>query len=173
MSIEYIKHIFEIEDGKVSFEKLGQKKRGRKPGYSHSSLTKTKIAEKMKNRIKTEEIKKKISKSLKGRSKPDEVKEKISLSKLDHNVGKDLRFSYGLRVEGSKPPTDRLRPDMTTLEWIQKCGHDLEEIQEWIIKNYAEFNKIANDVKTESYLEAIAIKEETPLESDRNKDDWK
>lgn len=175
MSTSYIKHIFEIEDGKVSFDKLGQKRRGRKPGYEHSEETKAKIADRMRHRIKTEEVRKKISKSLKGRAKPDEVKEKISQSKQDHNPGKDLRHCYGLRVEGARPPSDKLCPSMTTLEWMQKCGHNIAEAQTWIEEHYNEFNMSANDVKTESYLKAIAIKEEAFLElNSRNlKDDWK
>jgi hypothetical protein len=164
MSSSYIRHIFDIEDGKVSFDKLGQKKRGRKPGYSHSFETKKKIADRMKNRTKSPEVREKISKSLRGRTKPDEVREKISKSKSEHHPGKDLRACYGLKVSNPKPPPDKLSPTLSTVEWMSKCGLDIKEAQEWIEEHWKEFDEIATDVTYESRLRAMAKREDGNLE---------
>jgi hypothetical protein len=167
MSEEYIKSIFDIMDGKAKFSTVDQKKRGRKPGYKHSKETKAKIADRMRDRVKTEEVKDKISNSLKGRPKPDEVREKISKAKTKHTVAGDLLDQYIGRSKEKDVPT-------STQEWVAKCGHNPLEICEWIQEHYQEFND-CDGVYTESFLKAVAIKEEAILEEfDSGKqEDWR
>lgn len=167
MSEDYIKHLFNVIDGNVSYDQLGKKKRGRKAGYTHSEETKAKIAEKMKGRTKTKEIRNKISKSLQGRPKPDEVKEKISKSKTQHSIIEDLLNQYsGIDRENDVP--------MSTAEWLDKCGHDSRELCDWLVEHSSEIEKF-QDVHTESFLKARSIKEEARLEQDFSKyqDDWR
>jgi len=165
---DYIKSVFDVLDGKVSYDKVGKKKRGRKAGYRHSSETKQKIAEKMKNRIKTVEVRQKISKSLLGRAKPDEVKEKISKSKTKHTIAEDILNQYSGIVKEKDVPTP-------TAEYLERHGHKKSVLCAWIKDNYDALNCCATDVCTESHLKALSIKEESLLDQDFNyiKDDWR
>lgn len=167
MSEDYIKNVFDAIDGRVSYSNLGKKKRGRKPGYSHSLETKKKIANKMRNRIKTEETRSKISSSLTGRAKPEEVRSKISKSKTKHTVAEDLLNQYsGISKEKDVPTS--------TVEWLEKCGYKRADVCTWIRDNYDTFNETADDVRTESHLKARSIKEETSLDHESfYKDEWR
>lgn len=168
MSDNYIKSIFDVLDGKVSYDKVGKKKRGRKAGYKHSSETKEKIAEKMKNRVKTPEVRDKISKSLLGRAKPEEVKEKISKSKTKHTVAEDILNQYSGYVKEKDIPT-------TTIDYLEKHGYKKSEICAWIKDNYDALNEGVDNICTESHLKALSIKEEALLDQDFNyiNDDWR
>jgi hypothetical protein len=165
---DYIKSIFDVLDGKVSYDKVGKKKRGRKAGYKHSTETKQKIAEKMKNRVKTPEVRNKISKSLLGRAKPDEVKEKISRSKTKHTVAEDILNHYSGHIKEKDVPTP-------TAEYLEKHGYKKSEVCSWIRDNYEALNSGTESVCTESHLKALSIKEEALLDQDFNyiKDDWR
>lgn len=165
---DYIKSVFEALDGRVSFDNVGKKKRGRKPGYKHSSATKKKIAEKMKDRIKTPEVRNKISKSLLGRAKPESVKEKISKSKTKHTVAEDILNQYSGCLKEKDVPT-------TTVEYLERSGHKRSEVCAWIRDNYDALNDGPECVCTESHLKALSIKEEALLDQDFNyiKEDWR
>jgi hypothetical protein len=167
MSEEYIRHVFDAIDGNLRYDKLGKKKRGRKAGYKHSEETKQKIAEKMRGRVKPKEIRAKISKSLQGRPKPDEVKEKISISKTQHSILEDLLNQYGGMDREKDIP-------VSTVEWLDKCGHSKEELCTWIMQHSEAIDSF-DDVRTESFLTARAIKEEARLEQDFSKyqDEWR
>lgn len=157
---DYIKSLFDVIDGKMTYDKAGKKKRGRRPGYKHSKETKEKIAEKMRDRKKPEEVKSKISKSLRGRAKPDEVKEKISKSKTKHCVAEDLLHQYaGLTSERDV--------NTTTAEWLERCGYTKAELCQWIQDNYDDINEF-DDICTESHLKALSIKEEAAIDQDFN-----
>jgi len=166
MSEDYIKYIFDVIDGKVKFDKIDQKKRGRKPGYKHSAVTREKIADRMRNRVKSDEIRDKISSSLKGRSKPEEVKDKISKAKTKHTISADLLNQYTGRIKEKDV-------SMSTAEWLERCGHSRKEIKRWIEENYEAFND-CDDICTESYLKALSIKEEAILEEySQHPEDWR
>jgi hypothetical protein len=151
MSRAYIKQLFDAIDGKVKYDQLDKKKRGRKPGYKHSPETKAKIAEKMKNRTKTEEVRDKISKSLVGRPKPEEVKKKISESKTKHRVSDDFLNQYSGRIREKDVPT-------STAEWLNRCGYNSDDLLAWLEAHKHELNSSA-DICTESHLRAFAVKE--------------
>jgi hypothetical protein len=157
MSHDYIRSLFEVIDGKISYKQIGQKKRGRKPGYQHSEETKSKIADQMRGRVKTSETRDQISKSLLGRPKSEETKDKISKQKQEHDVGRDLLASYGIKIPGPRPPKDQLCPTVNCVEWIKQHG-DLEEVQVWIEENAAKFREVAVDVCCESKLKESVYK---------------
>jgi len=143
MSTDYIESLFDIMDGKVTFNNVGKKKRGRKPGYQHSPETKEKIADKMRDRVKTDEVKQKISQSLQGVPKPASTRRKISKSKKQnnpdpHNISSDLLGIYnGSRRERDVPTS--------TAEYLEKCGYGKEEACAWIKEHAEEFNTFEYD----------------------------
>jgi hypothetical protein len=135
MSEEYIRRLFEIMDGKVSYSNVDQKKRGRKPGYKHSQETKDKIAEQMRDRIKDEETKAKISRSLQGVPKPLPVRRKISRKKrqLKNSIASDFLNQYS----GAKKERDVSLP---SADYLDKCGYSKAEACTWIKEHYDELN---------------------------------
>ena len=143
---DYLDHFFRILDGKINFDNLGKKKRGRKKGYKHSQKTKDKIADRMRDRSKSRETKDKISKSLKGREKSPEVREKISRSKKETNISDELINDYikPVRLEDK--------------QWLQgRPEKEIQEAQQWIIEHYDEYLRIAeHDVRTTKDLKGDA-----------------
>lgn len=170
MSTDYIESLFDIMDGKVTYNNVGKKKRGRKPGYRHSPETKEKIANQMRDRVKTEEVKQKISQSLQGVPKPESTRRKISKSKRQnnpnpHNVASDLLNIYsGLREKDIPTPT---------IEFIERSGHSKAEICKWIKDHqdeinsfeYDEYDNEEGDICSESRLKEGFYKG-SPIEQD-------
>ena len=164
MTDDYMKSVFDVIDGKVKFQDIGKKKRGRKAGYKHSKETRDKIAEKMKGRVKDEETKEKISKSLLGREKPLETRLKISKSKTHNSVAGDLLQQYSGVSRERDVPTP-------TQEYLSKCESDQNEICEWIKENFEAINESqgpdeqeTRTIRWEADLNAEMKKEEPNLD---------
>jgi hypothetical protein len=162
MSLDYMKNVFEVLDGKVKYSDIGKKKRGRKAGYTHSESTRDKIAEKMRGRVKDEGTKEKISKSLLGREKPFETRRKISRSKTHNSVARDLLETYSGLCRERDVPT-------STHDFISKSGEDPINICQWIKDNFEKINTGQGEPETrtirwEADLNAEMKKEEPNLE---------
>lgn len=158
MSSDYIKSFFDIIDGKVKFKDLDKKKRGRKPGYSHSDETKEKIAGKMRGRTKDEETKDKISKSLLGREKSPETRRKISRSKTQNSVARDLLEQYSGLVRERDIA-------VTTYDYIASQDQNPVDICKWIRDHFHEINDGQGDIETRT------IRSEADLNADLKKEE--
>jgi hypothetical protein len=151
---DYIDHYFRIVDGKITLSNVHNKKRGRKKGYQHDDITKSKIADRMRDRKKSPEERKKISDRLKGRKKDLETIEKISRTKRDTWPADDLLKDY------TKP--DR-REDR---DWLHKNmdPQTAEEVKQWILENAELFNEVSEgSVRTYKDLRAFSMKEHIEL----------
>jgi hypothetical protein len=164
MSNEYISQLFEVVDGKMNFDKLGKKKRGRKPGYHHTEETKQKIADQMTNRKKTDETKQKISDTLSGRPKSEETKRRISerRKRPDKSVAADFLNQYSGESREHDIPTP-------TVEWLERLEAESgvkinrQEICGWIRDHFDELNTIDESaaICSESQLNAFSRKKLT------------
>jgi flagellar motor protein MotB len=152
---DYLEHYFRVIDGKVDITNVKQKRRGRRKGYKHSSETKAKISDQMRNRSKSPETRSRISNKLKGREKSDETKEKISKEKKGTLPAHDLLKDY------TKPEKyeDRV--------WLSQnmTEEQKAEVESWIKDHAEEFNHLTEDnsVRTYKDLRADAMKEQVDL----------
>ena len=151
---DYIEHYFRIVDNKITISNVNTKKRGRKKGYKHNEETKEKIAEKMRDRVKSPEEKIKISNKLRGRKKDIETIRKISRKKRGTWPSDDLLKDY--TTPSRKEDRDWLHNHMSE--------KDSKEIRQWILDHYEKFNEIAEDnILTYKDLRALTEKEKVEL----------